>query len=248
MGLRTQSDYETGETLKSLGFGKSNPNALIFTLASDSSLSLISIILLVNSPQIVFTLLYLIYNRTYTKMLAMHEWTKFANQRRSLRVSQPTGIQRSTYWLHLPYRYSIPLIIMSSLMHWIISESLSLVRVAFFDKNGQPYQNWSDTSNGNIVSLPGYSPEAILAAIVVGGAMLLALFLLSFRKFGSAMPLVGNNSWAISTACHRPNDDEKAALKAVKWGAISHPVEERPGHCCLTSFKVETPVKGGMYI
>lgn len=149
-------------------------------------------------------------------------------------------------------------------MHWIISESFFLVRVAFYDKNGAPYLQWDgkylsdldfkeipvqeDFNTSNIATLPGYSPEAILTAIIIGGVMLLALLLLSFRKFGSAMPLAGNNSWAISAACHRPDDDDQAASKSVKWGAVSHPEENRAGHCCLTSFEVEKPIEGGLYV
>lgn len=182
-------------------------------------------------------------------MLAMHEWTKFATQRRNLRVSQPTGSQRSTYWLQLPYRYSIPLLIACSLMHWIISESLFLVRIAIYDQAellvGEPTPTISTYEYPQAVA--GYSPESIAVAIALGGIMIMALAFLASRKFGSDMPLVGNNSSLIGKACQRPNDDEQAASKAVMWGAISHPEGDKPGHCCMTSFKVETPDKGELY-
>jgi hypothetical protein len=45
----------------------------------------------------------------HTCMVAMHEYTDSYFKSRSLRVSFRTGMQRSTYWLHLLYRYGIPL-------------------------------------------------------------------------------------------------------------------------------------------
>lgn len=251
MGIHSLKVDLTGETLGSLGFGQVSPNTLVRNFIPDTSQPLsylIKMVLIVNSPQIVFTLLYLVYNRAYTKMLAIHEWMKFSVVRRSLRVSQPSGIQRSTYWLHIPYRYSIPLIITSSMMHWVISESFFLVRVAFYDENGKPLsQNGELESNDNTLTLPGYSLEAILTAIIMSGGMLLVLLLFSYREFPSDMPFIGNNSWAISTVCYRPENDKEAATKEVKWGAISHQEGEKAGHCCLTSFEVEKPIEGELY-
>lgn len=253
IGIRALSI--TGQTFTGVGFGQPSFSTIITIFdfnVSQSPTLVILIIATVNSPQIVFTLIYLLYNRVYTKMLAMQEWTKFAIRRRGLRVSQPSGIQRSTYWLHLPYRYSIPLIVASSLMHWLISESLSLLRVAFYDKFGMPleqiYDADDDLPKSNIINFPGYSPEAIVAAMSLGIIMILALCVISFRRFKGDIPLVGNNSRTISAACYRPDGDQKAASKAVKWGAVSHPNGDQPGHCCLTSFEVETPIEGGLYI
>lgn len=63
-------------------------------------------------------------------MALAHEWSQYAVQRKGLRVSaQPRGAQRSTYFLSLPYRNAIPFIILSTLMHWLMSESLFLVMI-----------------------------------------------------------------------------------------------------------------------
>jgi hypothetical protein len=59
--------------------------------------------------------------------------------------------------------------------------------------------------------------------------------------------LVGNNSLAISAACHAPQDDTDAAFLPVKWGAVGHESENKPGHCCLTSPKVEALRDGDWY-
>lgn len=44
-----------------------------------------------------------------------------------------TGQQRSTYRLQLPYVYGVPLVIISSGLHWLVSQSLFLARVTMFD-------------------------------------------------------------------------------------------------------------------
>jgi len=184
-------------------------------------------------------------------MLAMVEWTSFPLKRQSLRVSNPVGLQRSTYWLQLPYIYSLPLLVGSGLIHWVLSQSLFLVRISFYDRDGGPtFPNGSSseiTPSSNMLTIPGYSPKAVLAAIIVATVMIAVLAVNAFRKFPSAMPLAADSSFAIAAACHRPEDDEDAAYKKVMWGAISHPDGALPGHCCFTSHPVESPWIGGHY-
>lgn len=57
------------------------------------------------------------------------EWAQFASTRRTLRVSKPQGQQRSTYWLQLPYRYSVPLMGAMVLLHWLMSRGLFLASI-----------------------------------------------------------------------------------------------------------------------
>jgi hypothetical protein len=95
----------------------------------------------------------------HTCMVAMREYTDSYFKSRSLKVSFPIGMQRNTYWLHLLYRYGIPLFIVSGLLHWTVSESLFLVRICFFDRDGNPITDckWCTLSN-SILTLLGYSP------------------------------------------------------------------------------------------
>jgi len=80
-----------------------------------------------NTPQLILSLCYLVYNGLYTRMIAEFEWASFSTQYKSLRVSIPRGgRQRSTYRLQLPYRYSVPLIIISVLLHWLYSNCIYL--------------------------------------------------------------------------------------------------------------------------
>ena len=204
-------------------------------------------ILLANLPQVILSFLYLTYNSLFTSMLLAKEWSGFAHQSRTLRVTCPVGKQRSTYWLQLPFLYGIPLLVMSGILHWLVSQSIFLVRIAVEDSfSSIVIAQYSDYRRGeDIVSTCGYSPIAIITVIPLGTLLLLVLVLNGFRKCKEGMPLAGSCSAAISAACHRPKEDLDAAVLPVLWGAVS--TEGRIGHCCFTSFDVSTPVEGKPY-
>lgn len=93
----------------------------------------------------------------------------------------------------------------------------------------------------------GYSPLAILLALLFGSGMVLGMILNGFRNLKPCV-LVGNNSLAIAAACRRPERDVGAEVKKVRWGAIHHEENGRPGHCCFTSEEVENPREGDLYM
>ncbi|KAH7079730.1 hypothetical protein FB567DRAFT_533217 [Paraphoma chrysanthemicola] len=100
--------------------------------------SILTSVLIVNSPQILISFMYVLYNGAFTCMLAGREWSQYAIKRASLRVTSPVEGQRSTHFLQLPYSWSIPLLAGSILLHWFVSQSLFLARVAFY-KDGEPF-------------------------------------------------------------------------------------------------------------
>lgn len=57
-------------------------------------------------------------------MLSEFEWSKYSTEFRALRVTEPQGEQKSTYRLQLPYRFSVPIILVSTLLHWIYSNCI----------------------------------------------------------------------------------------------------------------------------
>jgi len=188
------------------------------------------------------------YNRVLTAMLAMDEWSRFAYRKATLRVSYPTGGQRSTYWLHLPYRFSVPLLIVTSVMHWLVSQSIFLARLELYDANGNPLTQSNPTDGPHAggagyfyyqptITTIGYSPKALVATIALGSAMIIFLIGLGFRRYKGGIPLICNNSLSISAACHPLVKERDAAHSKVMWGAVSHGDDTTPGRCCLTSTK-----------
>lgn len=82
------------------------------------------ITIVANAPQLILSICYLAYNGLFTRMLSEFEWSSFSVRYASLRVTHKKGQQRSTYRLQLPYRWSIPLLAVSILLHWLYSNCI----------------------------------------------------------------------------------------------------------------------------
>ena len=231
-----------------LGFGNVNAETLISMGYDNQDLSgpagVIATVLIANSPQILLSFLYFTLNEIFTCMLLAEEWSAYATKRKFLRVTSPTGGQRSSYRLQLPYRYGIPLLIGSSVLHWIVSQSILLARVNVIDSTG------SEVS-GLGTSTCGYSPMAMIFVIILGSIVVLLGICFGFRKSRGGMPLAGSCSAAISTAYHPPEGDANASTKRIMWGVVAEDSSqyegESVGHCSFTSSTVEAPVVGKWY-
>lgn len=92
-------------------------------------LSYLGTLVVVNIPQLILSFIYLTVNALHTQLQVEHEWNSYARDYAPLRVSYPAGKQVSTYRLQLPYRYSIPLLVMSVGLHYFVSQSLFLIVV-----------------------------------------------------------------------------------------------------------------------
>ncbi|CZR67199.1 uncharacterized protein PAC_17098 [Phialocephala subalpina] len=234
-----------------IGFGTYNSDATlnIFPTSNAQTLTakdfssnsiLIGMVAVANLPQVIVSCLYFAYNTVYTSMVSADEWSRFTLHRKALRTTDPKGEQRSTYWLSLPWTYALPLAIASSVLHWLISQSLFVSRTEILDTYGNP----EPISYMEV----GYSPLAILISLLFGSGMVIAMIANGTRKLKGGV-LVGNNSLAISAACHRSTGDTGAELRKVRWGALHHQMEDgTPGHCCFTSEEVEPPRVGDLYI
>ena len=205
-------------------------------------------ILLANLPQVILSFLYMMYNGVFTCMLLSHEWNMFGYRQRPLRVTTPSGKQRSTYWLQLPYQYSLPLLVLSGLMHWLVSQSLFLARIAM---RGDPifHLNSHDPEHEDItISTCGYSPIAIFFTIIVGSTMVIGLIANGFRKYRPGIPLASSCSAAISASCHPPAEDIDAAMLPIRWGEVKLKTQNGIAHCTFTSEKnVTMPAVGQLY-
>ncbi|KAI9770842.1 MAG: hypothetical protein M1839_003037 [Geoglossum umbratile] len=196
---------------------------------------LIANVLPANSPQAVLSFLYLTYNGIFTCMLSADEWGRLAHQRKTLRVTSPAGNQRSNYYLQLPYAFALPLLAISGTLHWLVSQSIFLARVAYYDVNGNYNGNFS-------FSTCGYSCIAIIFVIAVGSVVVLGGIGFGFRRYPAGIPLAAGCSAAISAACHpSPHEDEDASVLPLRWGAVS------TDHCSFSAGPVENPVAGSLY-
>ena len=221
------------------GFGTINTDLMANDQSSLSKLSLVGAAVVANSPQLFLSILFLGFNSLYTCMLLADEWNGYASKRKPLRVSQPSWKQRSTYFLQLPYRYGVPLMIISILLHWLLSESLFLARVTVYNRAGEE-------NTDNSISTIGYSLIPLVVVIAVGCTTVLAAVLNGFRRYKPGIPLAGSCSAAISAACHPPENDIHGSEKPVMWGVVGTN-KYGNGHCSFTSLNVSFPKQGESY-
>ncbi|PWY89613.1 hypothetical protein BO94DRAFT_623599 [Aspergillus sclerotioniger CBS 115572] len=220
-------------TAMSLGFAQTRADTMIKHLSAN----MIALVLLTNTPQLVLSITYFLTNGLLTCMLVAAELDRYTHQRRPLRVSWPRDQQRSTYYLSLPYRYSVPLLTLSTTLHWLLSQSLFFVNI-------QAYNVFHEVDHDKSSRSCGYSPMAMFITLWVIILALGLLLGLGARQFRAHMPLATHCSAAISAACHPPPEDKDAAGRPVKWGEVQERVTEHEhthAHCSFTSLDVVTP-------
>ena len=154
-------------------------------------------------------------------MASQSELLSYSTQRRGLRTSQPTGEQRSTYRLQLPYRFSLPLLGGSILLHWLSSESLFLVRLKTYSLDGK-------LDPSQLISTVIYSASAIVASLGVSSFMLIVLLMLSLvMVYPPIMPLAANCSASLAAITRPPPGsvfEQDMATKKVGWGLVGQGV------------------------
>lgn len=219
-----------------------DPNA-VFTGTSKSgavpTVAFIWQVVIINSPQLFFSMIYFAYNGAFTMMHAAEEWSGFATERKSLRVSEPRPGQRSSYWLNLPWSYSLPLVAVSSVLHWMVSRSLYLVNIDVYSPDGTP-----DASQ--TIFACGFSTVFLLMVLGTLVFMTAVIFGFSFKPLNAEIPFIGFNSLAISAACHGSKTHDEVC-KPLLWGVTELPEDGLPGHCALSSGEVSKPVPGQSY-
>lgn len=242
-----------GQTITDYGFGEVRPET--FLDAPGFPTTVIGIALVANSPQVILSVLYFSYNGLFTTMLLGHEWISYAHKRKGLRVSRkPKGFQRSTYFLQLPYRYSVPLNLLGVALHWMISQSIFLVAVDFYDALGEQPGHLMERFEQETSSSArrcGYSPIAMISVIAVGAVMIATIIGFGFLPYKRGMPLAGSCSMAISAACHPRKDDGSGSdapcwEQKLRWG-VYETTEDGVGHCAFSSEVVEPLHKGQFY-
>ena len=158
------------------------------------------------------------------------------------------GQQRSTYFLQLPYRFALPLMLLSGVLHWLVSQSIFLVSVDFYETaDTATYAKYQADS----LTTCGYSPIAIISVLILGICMVVGGIGIGYWKFRPHVHLVGSSSAAISAACHVGGGEEGrvVAVQKVMWGVVQEEDREMEGvgHCAFSGREVTFPVEGRLY-
>ncbi|KAK8073075.1 hypothetical protein PG996_006423 [Apiospora saccharicola] len=197
-------------------FGPSDNVSIVDFL---SGMGYYATLIVVNTPQLILSFIYLVVNMLHTQLQLEREWNSYALAYTPLRVSFPHGEQTSTYRLQLPYKYSIPLISTSAALHWMISNCLFIVIVdgTLDGTDMTPVErnpNRPETTNdrlredfnmsGSVYITAGYSVTAIFVLFVSGTLFVLSPLFFSSQKLKGNMTFGATNSLVLSAACHVP--------------------------------------------
>ena len=119
--------------------------------------------------------------------------------------------------------------IMSAVMHWLVSQSIFLAHIYAYNELGEEYRPY------DVLTL-GYSTIAAVLMMTAGGLMLVTIFLFGARKYRPGMPFAMHCSAVISAACHRSVEDYDIAIRPVQWGIVSE--VDGIAHCAFSSFEI----------
>ena len=215
-GIGLLTEAQTSD-MWSESLGEADTSNIVRLTSSSTTLS--SVVLISNIPQLIISFLYVMYNNLFTCMLSAAEVSDFAKEQKTLRVSEPKGQQRSTYWLSLPYRYAIPLMTSMGLLHWFISQSIFLLNLEVYDQ-------WGNLNDNSSMTACGYSAKGIFASVILGGFMILVVIGFGFKRFAAGMPVLSNCSIAMSAACHPLPTDVGISQFSLKYGVLQDSKEE----------------------
>jgi hypothetical protein len=175
-------------------------------------------------------------------MAGAGEWNSLASTRKGLRVTSPVGQQRDTYFLQLPYRWSLPLTISSGGLHWLLSQSIFLVRIDTYDRSGNLILGDQSKS---ACGFSGTSWTTLTACFLL---LVGIVGLIGRKRFKVRLPFAASCSLVISAACHSMPDDAAAHLRPVRWGVVDKPMYDGEMHCSLSSKDVSKPKAGVHYL
>lgn len=137
-----------------------------------------------NLWQFVISFLYLVYNAVLTAMLVANEWNEFEETRKTLRVTAPQNIQRSSYFVSVSLKYGLPIVIIFGVLHFTVSQSVFVMYLTRF-----LFDRTKDVSNRSVTS--GYSCIAIIAceqSLRLFFTLFSSFFFSLFFLLTSAMP------------------------------------------------------------
>jgi hypothetical protein len=180
-------------------------------------------VLIANAPQLCVSFVYLCNNALLTNLFKAREWNSYGWQRRGLRVSAPQKgtVQRSTFFLTFPLKWSIPFMAFMAVAHWFVSQTVFLTRTY---PGGEA-----------AVTQIGASPIGLLCCLVATLIFFpLGLGVTLWPQQWYAPPTSGN-SMVISRACHPLSAEPEAHLNPIQFGALSMDESGRRYYCSMSS-------------
>ncbi|KAF6802953.1 hypothetical protein CSOJ01_11227 [Colletotrichum sojae] len=145
----------------------------------------LSSVIIANIPQLYLSFWYIVYNALITRRVMSQEWALLSVDYRPLRVTQP----------------NIPLLVLSTLGHWLASNALFvIVSQGYPGPTGDYTKDHTSLPPDAVVAI-GQASLPVLKLTILCAMMILWPILLSRKVLPGYMPIVGSNSLAIMAAC-----------------------------------------------
>ena len=107
-------------------FGGFDSTARIGALSENRGSSEILAFAISNGAQLLYSLLYLLLIYNFTLISMEHDWGQLEKQRLKLRCTIVRGTMfRQSYLLQLPKKVLYPMMVFSSMMHWLLGQAIS---------------------------------------------------------------------------------------------------------------------------
>ncbi|KAL4914503.1 hypothetical protein BDW62DRAFT_204519 [Aspergillus aurantiobrunneus] len=191
--------------------------------------------LFTNGLQLLVSCAYLVFNNILSRQLVADEWVRLLNpqDKKSLRVSEPRGLQRDSYMLSMPFKYSVPMMVLFIALHWFVSQAIFIVQATVYQA-GSAGVRMPEKDNSRI----GYSALGIVLVVAVLVLLFCGLLAYSavrrYRDVPLEFPGLGTCSNAVSAVCHPPKGDSEAYLFPVRMGVVKQQTSGQDGAGRLT--------------
>ena len=174
------------------------------------------IVLLVNSPQLWFSICFALANNLSTRVWLETDWRSYYCRPKCPRVSsdlRSTGqYTRKPRFLQLPYYATLLTMVSGTVCHWIVSQAFFVVEVNI------PRTNPSDLTERNLYFYITHSPGAIGIGLLVAIVGLILLILYLFVGRWTWMPVMNGSVRVVLASCTKLSSFPEGG---VGWGDIS---------------------------
>ncbi|PQE29641.1 Peptidase C78 ubiquitin fold modifier-specific peptidase 1 2 protein [Rutstroemia sp. NJR-2017a BBW] len=196
------------QTLKN-AYGTWGGNATLSPLAPDSISSELLAFAISNGAQFLFSLLYLllIYNITLVSM--ENEWGNYELKRRKPRATIVSGAPfEQSYFLQLPSKILMPLMIFAAAMHWLLGESISVAESIFTDPQyGVEHSVYA-------VTFAAY--PIFISTVLMVGQTVICWWAFTYRREGFIPQMYGS----IRACCASTSELTDFGRDGIQWGDL----------------------------
>ena len=168
-------------------------------------------VVIANCPQLWLSISYLFWNNQITRIYMEGEWRSFYRNAQKPRISYgkakgEVGV-RETRWLQLPYTLSFVLIVLNTVLHWLVSQTLFVVEILGTAQDPTPnyYLN--------------FSPLAIFITGAVATLLVLGMTIYYFIPIRTWMPLMAGSGRGGFEYCVKL--EPTLPVAGIMWGDIS---------------------------